>query len=116
MRSELQIRDGISILRLEGRFSIGSEVEFHSALSQLRESGIVNVILDLGGVPYMDSTGLAFVVDLHKALKRSKGQLFLVGANPRVQQVLALTRIAEIIPVYDCEDAALAAFEGEVLC
>jgi len=116
MRVESQIRDGVCVLRLKGRFVTGSDAELVSAQNSLEEAGIANAIVDLRAVPYIDSTGLAFVVELHKALTSRGGQLFLADANQRVREVLEMTRIGEIIPLFDDVEAAEAALRSEVLC
>ena len=116
MRLESQIRDGVCILRLQGRFVTGSDAEFVSARNHLQKIGIAKAVVDLSAVPYIDSTGLAFVVELHKSLASRGGQLFLADANQRVREVLQLTRIGEIIPLFQDVEDAEAALRGEVLC
>ncbi|HLY17024.1 MAG TPA: STAS domain-containing protein [Bryobacteraceae bacterium] len=116
MRLETQILNGVCVLRPQGRFVTGSDAELVSAQNHLQETGIANAVLDLSAVPYVDSTGLAFVVELHKSLVGRGGQLMLAGANSRVQEVLEMTRIAEIIPQFPGVDEAEAALRGEVLC
>jgi anti-anti-sigma factor len=112
MRLESEIRDGVFILRLKGRFVTGSNAEVASARSQLQATGIANAIVDLGEVPYIDSTGLAFLVDLYKILQVRGGQLILAGANARALEVLALTRIGELIPAFDDQESAIAALRA----
>jgi anti-anti-sigma factor len=109
MRLETEIRDGAVILRLKGRFVTGSDAELLSLKSYLQGIGISNAVIDLQGVPYIDSTGLAFVVELHKALQKRGGQIALANANQRVREILALTRIGGLIPVLDNVETALAA-------
>ena len=116
MRLEARIHDDVCVLRLQGRFVTGSDNELVSARNHLREIGIAKAVLDMRAVPYIDSTGLAFVVDLHKALAERGGQLLLAGANARVREVLDMTRIGEIIPSYKDVEEAEAALRGEVLC
>lgn len=116
MPLQSQIRDGVGILRLQGRFVTGSDAEFVSARNFLEEAGVSNAVVDLSAVPYVDSTGLAFVVELHKSLVSRGGQLMLAEANRRVREVLEMTRIGEIIPVFDDVEGAEAALRGEVLC
>ena len=116
MRVESQIRDGVAVLCLEGRFVTGSDAELVSSRRILEEAGISRAIVDLGDVPYIDSTGLAFVVELHKSLVSRGGQLFLAHANERIREVLEITRIGEIIPVFDDVEDAEAALRAEVLC
>jgi anti-sigma B factor antagonist len=115
MRLESEIRDGVNILRLKGRFVTGSEAELASAKTSLQEAGVARAIVDLRGVPYIDSTGLAFVVELHKTLQKRGGQLVLANVNPRVREVLAMTRISEVVPAFDDEDAAVAALRASGL-
>src|ERR1700721_1860518 len=112
MRLESEIRDGVFILRLKGRFVTGSSAEVVSARNQLQAAGIANAVVDLGEVPYIDSTGLAFLVDLYKILQGHGGQLALAGANARVLEVLALTRIGDLIPVFDDQESAVAALRA----
>jgi len=116
MRLEPQIHDEVCILRLKGRFATGSDAEFVSAQKYLQEAGVAKAVVDFKEVPYIDSTGLAFVVDLHKSLVNRGGQVFLAGANARVREVLRMTRIGEIIPLFDDVEEAEAALRGEVLC
>jgi anti-sigma B factor antagonist len=116
MRLESRIRDGVCILRLQGRFVTGSDAALVSARNSLEEVGIAKAIIDLRAVPYIDSTGLAFVVELHKALASRGGQLFLADANQRIREVLQMTRIGEIIPLFQDVEDAEAALRGEVLC
>jgi anti-anti-sigma factor len=116
MRLESQIRDGVCILRLQGRFVTGSDAELVSAQNSLKAAGIAKAVVDLSAVPYIDSTGLAFVVELHKSLAGRGGQLFLADANERVREVLEMTRIAEIVPLFEAVEDAEAALHSEVLC
>jgi anti-anti-sigma factor len=116
MRFQPQIRDGVGVLHPQGRFVTGSDAELVSARNFLEEAGIPNAVVDLSAVPYIDSTGLAFIVELHKSLVSRGGQLFLADANRRVREVLQITRIGEIIPLFDDVEDAEAALRAEVLC
>jgi anti-anti-sigma regulatory factor len=55
-------------------------------------------------------------VELHKSLASRGGQLFLANANRRVREVLQITRIAEIVPLFQDVEDAEAALRAEVLC
>jgi anti-sigma B factor antagonist len=116
MRLESQISDGVCVLRLQGRFVTGSDAELVSAQNSLEEIGISKAIVDLRAVPYIDSTGLAFIVELHKSLVSRGGQLMLADANQRVRDVLEMTRIGEVIPLFQEVEDAEAALRGAVLC
>jgi anti-sigma B factor antagonist len=112
MRLEFEIRDGVSVLRLKGRFVTGSNAEVASAKNQLRETELANAVVDLGEVPYIDSTGLAFLVELYKIMQGRGGQLVLARANARVREVLALTHIGELIPAFESQESAVEALRA----
>jgi|SRR5450755_2329571 anti-anti-sigma factor len=116
MQLESEVRDGVFVLHLKGRFVTGSDAELLSAQNYLQKNGISKAIIDFRAVPYIDSTGLAFVVELHKSLAGRGGQLMLANANERVREVLEMTRINKIIPMFDHVNEAEAAFRSEVLC
>jgi anti-sigma B factor antagonist len=108
MRFKTEIRNGMAVVRLAGRFVTGSDADLVCMKDQLEKAGVVKAILDLSGVPYIDSTGLAFVVELHNAMRRRGGQVVLANVNARVREVLAMTRIQEVLPIFDGEDSAEA--------
>jgi len=116
MRFDTQIREGVAILRLKGRFCTGADVELAPAKAFLQDNGIRKAVIDMSDVPYVDSTGLAFVVELHKALDADGGRLVLAGPNARVREVLALTRIGEFVPSFADRESAEAALRPEVMC
>jgi len=116
MRLEFEIRDGIGHLRPRGRFVTGSDEQLAAARKYLEEYEVCRAVLDFSAVPYIDSTGLAFVVELHKSLAARGGQLLLVNANERIREVLEMTRIREIVPLFDDAGEAEAALRSEVLC
>ena len=116
MRLEYQNRDGICVLRPAGRFVTGSDAELLSARKYLDQNGFARAVIDFSAVPYVDSTGLAFVVELHKSLAARGGQLLLAGANERIREVLEITRFLDIIPLFDDVEEAVACFHSEVAC
>ena len=115
MRFKTETDKGVCVVRLAGRFATGSDAELVAVQDHLRQIGIANVVLDLREVPYIDSTGLAFVVELHKAMKNRGGRVVVANANARVREVLALTRIDEVVPVSTDEEAAGSILRNEEL-
>ena len=109
MRIEIDIKGDVCILRLKGRFVTGSNAEYERARAALQATGCRKVIVDCREAAYLDSTGIAFVVQIYKSVKDSGGEFLLVNINSRVREVLELTTLDEIIPLFDDEQAALAA-------
>ena len=112
MRIAMEINNDVCILRPQGRFVTGSNAEYQAVKSDLRATGFRKVIADMRAVPYVDSTGLTFLVGLHNTLKEQGGRLVLCNVQPRVLEVLELTRLHDVIPVVDGEARAWEALSG----
>jgi len=69
---------------------------------------------DFHDVPYADSTGIAFIVGAYTSVTNTLGGRFvLVSPNPRVREVLDLTRLSTVIPIAADEAAGLAFLNAE---
>ena len=69
--------------------------------------------MDFGGVDYVDSTGIGFLIGIYTSVTRSpNGQFALANANRRVREVLELTRLAQVIQLFPTEAAALEALNA----
>jgi anti-sigma B factor antagonist len=115
MRIEIEVKEDVCILRLQGRFVTGSNAEYERARAALEATGCRKVIIDCREASYLDSTGIGFVVQIYKRVKNSGGQFVLANMNRRVREVLELTTLDKIIPLFDEEQAALASLRDAEL-
>jgi anti-anti-sigma factor len=111
MLVEFEYRGDICVLRLQGRFATGQDsLYLHTKAEELKTSGFTKILVDFGGVDYVDSTGIGFLIGIYTSVTKSPGgQFALVNANRRVRDVLELTRLAQVIQMYPSEAAALTA-------
>jgi anti-anti-sigma factor len=101
----------IPILEIRGRLTIGEPSEqLHDALESIAKAGAHKVIVDLNGVPQIDSSGISALVRISIKLTREGGALHLICGRGRVRDALTVTRLVEAIPTFDTESAALANF------
>ena len=100
-------RTGQCILRVSGPLSSETEASF---LEQVRVETAPVVILDLSGVHYADSRGIAALIQLYKTFKREHRRLGLVALDERVQRVLEITRVKHFFAVFATLDEAQEAF------
>ena len=77
--------------------------------SLLRE-GRTQILLNLEGVPYVDTTGLCNIVESYVATHRRGGALKLMGVTQHVRKVLVITRLLTVFEAYESEAEALATF------
>jgi anti-anti-sigma factor len=111
---EIEQKDGICVLHLKGRLVAGIDFEFlHAKAEEIKKSNCAKVMADLREVPAMGSTGIGFLVGLYTSVtKIPDGRFVLVGAQPRVREVLELTRLSTIIPMAADMASGLAALRG----
>ena len=110
---EINVREsgGIPILDVRGRLTIGEPSEqLHQALESVVKGGARRVVVELNGVPQIDSSGISSLVRISIKLTREGGALRLVCGPGRVRDALTVTRLVEAIPTFDTEAAALANF------
>ena len=115
MLIEFDYKDDVCIIRPRGRFVTGSDAEYlRKKTDELKSCGRTKVMTDLHDVPYADSTGIAFIVGAYTSVTNSLGGRFvLVSPNPRVREVLDLTRLSTVIPIAADEAAGLAFLNAE---
>jgi anti-anti-sigma factor len=110
---EIIVRESgtIPILEVRGRLTIGDPSEqLHDALEAVAKAGANKVIVDLNGVPQIDSSGISALVRISIKLTREGGALRLICRPGRVRDALTVTRLIEAIPTFDTESAAVANF------
>ncbi len=103
--------EGILILDLQGRIVAGE------AVGSLRERANLaaasenrNMILNMKGVDYIDSSGLGTLVAAHSTLKNAGGGLALMNLSKRSAELLILTKLSTVFQIFDDEKAAVDSF------
>ncbi|MCS7080603.1 MAG: STAS domain-containing protein [Chloracidobacterium sp.] len=106
-------KNGILILELHGNILLGDgDVLLRERISHLLGQGNRHVVLNVAGVPYVDSSGLGEIVRAMTAVKRAGGSLKLAGPTRRLVDILNITKLSSILESYDTEDAAVASFQS----
>jgi len=103
-------REGVVILSLKGRLTVGEATSVREKVSAVQAAGHVNVILNLEHVEYIDSTGLGALVICFTSLKKAGGALKLVNPNKRNVELLLLTKLHTIFEVFADEQDAVNSF------
>jgi anti-anti-sigma factor len=101
---EINVRqeNGVHIFDLHGRLTIGdSSDQLTASLSSILENGARKIVIDLNGVPQIDSSGISTLVRMSVRLGREGGALHLVCQPGRVLDALTVTRLVEAIPTFD---------------
>ncbi len=104
-------REGITVLDLKGRITVGQEAgALRERVSSLNSAGTRNLILNLEGVDYIDSTGLGALVICATSLRKNGGNLKLVNLNRRNIELLVMTKLATVFEIFNDEQDAVNSF------
>jgi anti-sigma B factor antagonist len=103
-------REGVTTLSLKGRLTVGEASGVREKVTELVAQGRKNLILDLGQVDYIDSTGLGSMVICYTTVKKAEGALKLLNLNKRNIELLLLTKLHTIFEVFSDEQDAVNSF------
>ena len=110
MKSSIRDVGDIRVIELSGKITIGAgDVKIRELIDQALEDGKNNVILDLGGVTAIDSSGIGEMVACYTITKRG-GQLKLMHLSPKITDILQVTQLITVFDVFDDEREALGSF------
>ena len=103
--------DGITILDLSGKITLGEgSGTLRDAVREIVSKGSNKILLNLGDVSYIDSSGLGELVSAYTAVKNSGGELKLVNLTKKVSDLLVITKLATVFDVKEDETSAVASF------
>lgn len=106
--------DGISILDLSGRITLGEgSVVLRDTIRELLGKGEKKILLNLGDVTYIDSSGIGELVSAYTAVRKEGGELKLLNLTKKVHDLLQITKLYTVFDVKDDEAAAIAAFASK---
>jgi anti-sigma B factor antagonist len=110
MKIKEKIENHVAVLSLSGKMMGGPETTaLHDHIRGLMNDGISKVVIDLGGVKWINSSGLGVLMAAMTTLKNSEGQMKLANVTEKVESLLMITQLMRIFETYDTIDRAVAA-------
>ena len=114
--AELDIKErqagDITILDMSGKITIGEgSVALRTTIRRLLEEGKKKILLNLGGVGYIDSSGIGELVSSFTAINKEEGQLKLLNLTQKLQDLLGITKLLTVFDVYENEPEALNSYK-----
>lgn len=102
-----QENDGVVTLSLKGYMDMNSSPEVREALTRYFDKQSKAIIVDLSEVPYIDSSGIATLVEGLQWSHNSKNKFRLVGLTPTVKDIFEIARLLQVFEVFNTQDEAL---------
>lgn len=105
---------GVTIIRLHGELSGFAREVLDRAYEEAASRDSLHVLVDFADVGYINSTGIALVVDLLVRSRRDGRAILAYALSDHYQHIFHITRLTEYMPIYADEESALAAASTEL--
>ncbi|HEY4046613.1 MAG TPA: STAS domain-containing protein [Acidobacteriaceae bacterium] len=111
MKTSTRQIDGITILDLSGRITLGEgSVQLRDGVRDLLSKGAKKILLNLGDVNYIDSSGIGELVSAYTTVRNQGGDLKLLNLTKKVHDLLQITKLYTVFDIKDDEASAVASF------
>lgn len=102
----------VIVLDVTGKILLGEgDVQLRQAIQKHLRAGHRQLVLNLAGVPYMDSAGLGEMVRCYTTVAREGGSLKLLNATKRIKDLLTITKLITVFEHYDSEAEVISSFK-----
>jgi anti-sigma B factor antagonist len=103
----------VVVLDLKGKMTLGEGDELlKDKINSLVHQGRRKVVLNLEGVPYIDSAGLGEIVRTYTTISRQGGSMKLLNLTKRITDLLSITKLLTVFETYDNEADAVRSFSS----
>jgi len=116
MELTIQLREvrGVAILDMSGRITLGDgSVVLRETVREQIASGKQAIIINLGDVTYMDSSGLGELISAFTTAKNLGATVRLLDLTKRTRNLMEITKLYTVFDIYDDEDAAIDSFRQQ---
>jgi anti-sigma B factor antagonist len=111
MKASIRRVEGVTIVDLSGRIKLGEGSSvLRDIVKDLLSKGEKNILLNLGDVSYIDSSGIGELVSAFTSVRNQGGELKLLHLTKKVNDLLQITKLYTVFDVKDDEVAAVGAF------
>ena len=102
-------RDGITILRPAGDIDLGRSPAFRADIRKALTDKPSRLVIELSGVSYMDSSGVATLVEAMQLARKTNSRLVLCSLSDRVHSIFEIARLDQFFTITPDLDSALGA-------
>ena len=99
---------GRTVIEVTGEIDVYTAPKLREQLAELVDSGRHDIVVDMQGVEFLDSTGLGVLVGGLKRVKQHDGSMNLVCTQERILKIFRITGLTKVFPIHDSVAAAVA--------
>lgn len=103
--------NGVTVLACTGQITLGHpSTLFRNTLREILKQGVRALVVDLGGVTYLDSTGIGELVGAYTSAHNAQARLKLCAVPQKVIQLLEITRLITVFELHPTREEAIRSF------
>ena len=111
MTIDTRTSNGVTILDIHGKITIGEgSAEIRNKVRDLLQSGRKHILLNLGDVSYVDSSGIGELVSSYTTVTNQGGDLKLLNLTRKLRELLAITKLLTVFDSFEDEKEAIESF------
>ncbi|HET9183902.1 MAG TPA: STAS domain-containing protein [Candidatus Angelobacter sp.] len=104
--------NGVTVVDMSGRITLGEgSVILRDSIKDLLSKGQKKILLNLGNVTYIDSSGIGELVSAFTSVRNQGGELKLLNLTKKVHDLLQITKLYTVFDIRDDETAAIGSFK-----
>lgn len=108
MTVETAVEDGIHIFRVTGDIDLKSSPQLRIKLQAALKARPKGILIDMKGCPYIDSSGIATLVECLQGLRSTQARMAIASVAPRVRDIFEIAHLDDIFPMFETSDLARA--------
>jgi anti-sigma B factor antagonist len=110
MQEKIKMAGDVTVCSLIGEININTSPDLRKVFDELITKKATRVILDLKDVSYIDSSGLATLIEMLRRMKKYEGKLRLCNLSDKVRSLFEITKLTKLFEMFNNEEEALKGF------
>jgi anti-sigma B factor antagonist len=102
----------VSVVEVTGKLTSFESGALRNSIAQLLREGRKQILLNLSGLVYLDSSGIGDLVHAYMSVIKSGGEMKVVGLTEKVEEILKITQLYQVFQEFKDEHTALQSFPG----
>ncbi len=112
LKTSTEVRHNVAIVRLAGDVTLGeASSQLRDVIKQALAAGHKAILLDLGGVAYIDSAGLGELIGCHATAVNQNARLKLLNMQKKVQGLMQITKLSTVFEAFEDEAEAIRSLQ-----
>lgn len=106
IRFEILDHEAATVFKIVGTVQSGENQAFAAKLAELAGTGPRRLVIDAGGVDYINSRAVGDLTSFYNDMRKAGGEMALAGLHPRVEKVLRAVGLAGLVPIFPTPEEA----------